>query len=84
MVIYYYGNRIFCRYIFNSGTLAILGEPEWKWFLILILISKLFTEAVRSDFEKNGIEYSNKKLALVAQILQIFVIIRGVQSIFFA
>ena len=71
--------------IFSIGGLwRYWGEPEWKWFLILIVISKLFTEAVRSDFEKNGIEYSNKKLALVAQILQIFVIIRGVQSIFFA
>ena len=78
------GTGFFAGIFSIVGLWRYWGEPEWKWFLILIVISKLFTEAVRSDFEKNGIENSNKKLTLVAQILQIFVIIRGVQSIFFA
>ena len=38
--------------IFSIVGLCAIGGTWWKWFLILIVISKLFTEAVRSDFEK--------------------------------
>jgi hypothetical protein len=71
----------FFAWIFSFiGLYRYWNEPEWGWFLGLVLVSWYVTELVRKDFESNGIEGSNKVFGLACGILQVVVIVRGIQS----
>ena len=74
------GTGFFAGIFAIVGLLRYWGDPQWGAFLVLVLISWYITELVRQDFQEKGLEESNKILGLSAGILQIAVIIRGLQS----